>query len=166
VSKEYRETWAPGPGIELSRLPKIISDKIKIEPNSGCWIWYGHYYGSTQLRPGWKIYNPETQRAVWCPVTRMLYEMYMSGIPEKLELDHLCFVPQCVNPAHLEPVTHAENMRRYFANKFKHATHCKNGHSFAEVGFYSYPTKRGWLQRQCKACCGDRQRKYLKVHPR
>lgn len=28
------------------------------------------------------------------------------------ELDHLCRVPACVNPAHLEPVTHVENCRR------------------------------------------------------
>ena len=33
-------------------------------------------------------------------------------IPEGLELDHLCKNGKCVNPAHLEPVTHAENIRR------------------------------------------------------
>lgn len=33
-------------------------------------------------------------------------------VPVGLELDHLCRNPPCVNPAHLEPVTHAENMRR------------------------------------------------------
>jgi hypothetical protein len=33
-------------------------------------------------------------------------------VPEGLELDHLCENPPCCNPAHLEPVTHAENNRR------------------------------------------------------
>jgi hypothetical protein len=33
-------------------------------------------------------------------------------VPDGLELDHLCRVRECVNPDHLEPVTHKENMRR------------------------------------------------------
>ncbi|MGH9151353.1 MAG: HNH endonuclease [Acidimicrobiales bacterium] len=32
--------------------------------------------------------------------------------PEGLTLDHLCRDRRCVNPAHLEPVTVAENLRR------------------------------------------------------
>jgi DNA-binding XRE family transcriptional regulator len=34
------------------------------------------------------------------------------GIPEGLQLDHLCRVRCCVNPAHLEPVTNRENSHR------------------------------------------------------
>lgn len=36
---------------------------------------------------------------------------FVGPITDGLELDHLCNVPSCVNPDHLEPVTHAENMR-------------------------------------------------------
>jgi hypothetical protein len=43
---------------------------------------------------------------------RVVFEMYGGVIPDGYELDHLCFNPSCVNPAHLEPVTKAENMRR------------------------------------------------------
>lgn len=38
--------------------------------------------------------------------------MFVGPIPEGLHLDHLCRVRRCVNPAHLEPVTQAENNYR------------------------------------------------------
>lgn len=43
---------------------------------------------------------------------RVTYEHYVGPVPEGLELDHLCRVRNCVNPAHLEPVTHLLNVRR------------------------------------------------------
>jgi hypothetical protein len=46
---------------------------------------------------------------------RFYYEQHVGPIPEGLQLDHLCRNTRCVNPAHLEPVTGAENMRRRVA---------------------------------------------------
>ena len=43
---------------------------------------------------------------------RALYENVNGPVPYGLQLDHLCRVPSCVNPDHLEPVTPAENCRR------------------------------------------------------
>jgi hypothetical protein len=43
---------------------------------------------------------------------RIVYERLRGPIPAGLELDHLCRNPLCVNPDHLEPVTHQENLRR------------------------------------------------------
>jgi len=40
------------------------------------------------------------------------YELIHGPVPTGLELDHLCRNPPCVNPLHLEAVTHKENISR------------------------------------------------------
>ena len=43
---------------------------------------------------------------------RYAYELLIGPVPNGLDLDHLCMCRRCVNPAHLEPVTRAENNAR------------------------------------------------------
>lgn len=73
-----------------------------------CWLFQGCTVrgGYGQIRVG----NRPNMRSVYAH--RVVYEEMRGPIPEGLELDHLCFTPACVNPDHLEPVTHAENSRR------------------------------------------------------
>lgn len=40
------------------------------------------------------------------------YELYVGPVPEGTEVDHTCRVKWCCNPAHLEAVSHEENMHR------------------------------------------------------
>lgn len=79
------------------------------------------------------------------------WEQANGPVPEGLELDHLCRVTACVNPAHLEPVTHAENRRRAAVAM----THCKRGHEFTAENTYPY---RGW--RICRTCNNWRKREW------
>lgn len=71
---------------------------------SGCWLWTGaasNGYGQIRLSPA---------APSWAH--RVVFETFVGPIPTELELDHLCRNTMCVNPVHLEPVTHLENMHR------------------------------------------------------
>ena len=59
------------------------------------------------------------------------YVRAFGPVPEGCEIDHLCHVPSCVNPAHLEAVPHIVNMRRGRGTKlnFKTATEIRERHA-------------------------------------
>lgn len=70
-----------------------------------CWIWTGrslNQYGHGKV----------TMRGRVLGAHRAMYEQIIGPIPQGLEIDHLCKQPSCIRPEHLEPVTHAENIRR------------------------------------------------------
>lgn len=83
-----------------------IEDRIaaKIQQSETCWIWQGlinnNGYGVTGIG----------QRKIY--VHRWMYERFKGAIPPKLEIDHLCRIPRCVRPDHLEAVSHRDNMAR------------------------------------------------------
>ena len=77
----------------------------RVEPiDSGCWMWIGSKGADGYGHISWHHKRHRTHRLV--------YTMLRGPIPEELVLDHLCRVPLCVNPDHLEPVTRGENVRR------------------------------------------------------
>jgi len=79
-------------------LVDYIIDKI-----TGCWIWQralnNKGYG-TMTRKGKRIYAHVFS-----------YIAAKGPIPKGLELHHKCENPPCINPEHLEPVTHKVNLR-------------------------------------------------------
>lgn len=84
--------------------------KLVYQPLTGCLLWTGCLgkggYGSFRMPVALEA---ETGLIV---AHKFVYERWVGPVPEGLELDHLCNTPACCNPDHLEPVTHAENMRR------------------------------------------------------
>lgn len=70
----------------------------------GCWLWTG-----ATCRNNYPRFSAACRSF---PAYRWAYELFISEVPAGLEIDHLCRMRECVNPWHLQPVTHAENMRR------------------------------------------------------
>lgn len=85
-------------------------------------------------------------------VHRVTYELLVGPIPADYDLDHLCGVRNCIRPSHLEPVTHAENVRRALERP-----DCSFGHAMTPENVYIAP-KTG--KRQCRECRRRRHREH------
>lgn len=129
------------------RYPSIAD---LIDASGDCWEWTG---SKRQLGYGQVMYRGKA----W-PVHRLVWTALVGPIVDGLELDHLCRNESCCNPDHLEPVTHAENLRRGTINQYIRATHCVNGHPFSGVNLYLSPG--GY--RGCRQCNRDAGIRYLR----
>lgn len=133
-----------GSGLSIVDLWHLIS----VGNADSCWPWLGSLNNK-----GYGIFG-STKYA-----HRAVYVHVFGEIPDGLELDHLCRNPICVNPLHLEAVTHKENMRRGFnpwgINARK--THCVNGHELTEGNVYNRKDKEA---RQCRQCKRRRDQEY------
>jgi HNH endonuclease len=117
-----------------------------------CWLWTagGH------KRSGYGLYR--TSRRYGKPRSLYVHRVsYVAStgrpIPERLEIDHLCRVRRCVNPAHLEAVTRKVNIERgtaYESNRRRCAaiTHCPKKHEYTPENTYYYPNGA----RACRTC--------------
>lgn len=76
----------------------------------------------------------------------LAHDLAMDAVPP--ELDHLCRVPACSSPDHLEPVTRKENLARGDGNQNAGKEVCDNGHPFDAAN--TIMRKRGG--RSCRAC--------------
>lgn len=76
-----------------------------------CWIWTGAIAKNGYAR--WNISGTNKSSK---DAHRVVYVKYKGQIPTGMELDHLCRIKNCVNPEHLEIVTHQENCIRRSKN--------------------------------------------------
>ena len=115
-----------------------------------CWEWtaekvHNGYGRFSPKRPAKKI-----KAHTWA------YTALMGPVPEGMELDHLCRNRLCLNPAHLEPVTHRENLMRgdSAAARCARKTHCPKGHAYDAEN--TQISRRG--DRSCRTCRAEQSR--------
>lgn len=114
----------------------------KVNKTAGCWLWTA----SKTLRGYGQFAIAGRNRGahLWA------YEFCVGDVKKGLELDHLCRVRHCVNPDHLEAVTHRENVRRGDLGKINAIkTRCPRGHEYN--GKNTYHAKTGRVCRICMA---------------
>lgn len=139
-------TKSPLPADTLPEVQvALLEDKTRlrfenlISKTEGCWQWlgYGNPYGRFKVKGHGLVAH------------RVSYIMSGRVIPEGLTLDHLCKNILCVNPAHLEPVTMRENLRRGNGISSIHSrrTHCARGHELSGNNI-----RGGKYGRRCKVC--------------
>ena len=121
--------------------------KVEYRDEEDCWEWIGNRSGGKNAGYGQFWVHGRLVKA-----HRYAYEMEYGPIPDGAVIDHLCRNRGCVNPLHLEAVSHRTNIRRgegiAAINAIKEA--CINGHAFDEKN-----TGYRGATRYCRTCLRD-----------
>lgn len=132
-------------GLALRDLP--VSERLAarlVRTPSGCLIWTGR-----RLPKGYGQITVNGRNQL---VHRLMYALYVGPIPDGYEIDHLCRVTSCAEPADLEAVTPEENRRR----QTEAHTECRRGHLIVVGNIGS--DGPGNSCRRCLTCRRDDQR--------
>lgn len=142
-----RNTWSTPPQTRRNTVEDFWAQVDKTSDPDGCWLWTGSI-----KRTGYGQMRLAGRRII---THRFAYELVVGPIPEGLQIDHLCRVRSCCNPAHLEPVTLKQNVLRGVGTSAENArkTACDQGHPLDEQN--TYFDGRG---RVCLTCRRKRER--------
>lgn len=113
-----------------------------------CWLWHAHDLTQYSLI--------RWNRAVYS-VHRLMYYLFVEPIEHPLHTDHLCRIPTCINPSHLEAVSAKENTLRGVGPSAKNVlkSHCPQGHPYSGNNVrHNLTLKR--VVRVCRTCARDK----------
>lgn len=138
-------------------LSERIASKFRIDAK-GCWRWTGYVAPSGYARQTWTMPGDGKKRSH--SAHRLSYMMFKGDLIDGMEIDHLCRVRDCINPAHLEQVTRRVNTLRSNAPSAKNAvkTRCPKGHPYSGKNLYTGPNGA----RYCRICTRENARRYCK----
>lgn len=139
----------------MKSLATRLAEKYVVNADTGCWQWTA---STSNKRDKW-VYGLISVRGALQMAHRVMYELARGPVPDGLELDHVCRNTRCINPDHLEAVTHKENIARS-ANFQASKTECVNGHALSGENLYVKPNGC----RECRTCRKDQWRRYKERH--
>jgi len=125
--------------------------KVDKKSDDECWEWQGCRHPMGHGR-----FVPSTGKHIYAH--RFSYIERFGEIPEGLVIHHKCFNPPCVNPAHLEAISHGDNLKagpKGPAFELSRRTHCPQGHEYTPEN--TVRKKSSW-GRECRACGNQRSR--------
>lgn len=134
----------------VAALPERI--RARLVERDEHWIWTGQVnnrgYGLV-----WAGYVADPDRRKGKRAAHVVvYELLVGPVPDGLELDHTCPHPLCCNPGCLDPVTHAENMRRLSDRQIV----CRRaGHPYTPENTYLTPAGG----KRCRVCARELDRR-------
>jgi hypothetical protein len=138
IAEAIRKSWLERPRMSAEqRLLRLITE------HDGHWLWTGNVNNAGYATLRFQESNHYAHR--------LAYETFVGPIPTGLQIDHLCRTPLCINPAHLEPVTQRENIRRGNAPSTLAARTgvCQRGHEFTPENTY---VRKDSKRVMCRAC--------------
>jgi HNH endonuclease len=108
-----------------SRRHRFMS-KIR-KSASGHWMWTGGY---TAL--GYGLFKWDWRQSGMCTAQRAAWRLFRGAVRKGWDVDHLCRRRGCVNPNHLQHVSHRTNVLRSRGVTAHNAQkkRCKRGHRF------------------------------------
>lgn len=121
--------------------------KVDVIPGC-CWEWSGsrNQRGYGDFRIARSVYRAH----------RISRHLLVGDMDPDLDADHQCLNTSCVNPDHILPCTHEQNIARGhspMANN-KRKTHCVNGHEYTPETLKVF-TMNGRQARRCVICEQD-----------
>jgi hypothetical protein len=126
-----------------------LQTRVDIDPRTNCVNWTG------ALRAGYAALNVNGHLYSGHRIIAVLFKLMPGDSP--LYIDHTCMNKRCINPEHLNAVTHAENNKRAWerGESFdvalinKNKTHCPRGHEYTPDNTYLRPNT---AMRSCRTC--------------
>lgn len=150
----WRNHGDPLAAVGPSHRTETIESRFwrRVDKTDTCWLWNG-----SRRKKDYGVFNYPGGGMAY----RYSYELHNGPIPDGMTIDHICFNPPCVNPAHLQLLTREQNARR---QQSKDWTHCKRGHEYTPENTVPTvnirPDGSPCFTRRCRICYRATRRAY------